>query len=95
MPIVHHGDAVDVDLAPGHAASVGGDGRSIGARRVEVRIVDRNAGCQDGQIVKLAAVERKVFRAFRADHFSQRGVLGLQELLPPLHDDIFLSRAHR
>jgi hypothetical protein len=95
MPVVHHGDAVDVDLAPGHTASVGGDGRSIGARRVEVRIVDRNARRQNGQVVKLAAVERKVFGAFRADHFSQRGVLGLQQLLARLHDDIFLSCAHR
>ena len=77
--VIHHGDAIDVDLHPGVARAVGDDAGAVGAGGELRRLGDAHAGSEHGKLHETAAVERQVDDAFRGDDFAEGGVFGLEE----------------
>jgi hypothetical protein len=79
MAVVDHGDAVYVDLRPGDLGAIRTDGRAVLAGCVIVRVVNVDAGREDGKIVESTAVQRKILCALRPHNDTKRSFLALQQ----------------
>src|SRR5207247_7850076 len=78
-PVVYQGDAIDVELHPAVARTVGDDAGTIRRGGVQRRLVNPHSRRQRGQLHETPAVQGKIDDALRGHHFAQSRILRLHQ----------------